>query len=357
MLQKIFRAKSGGFFLSKNDSQTLDLTNSVSIGLDRHYADLYPQHYYKFDPFLAALPSHKPILTVSDLMPYHDWINLEYYRICLRPQKIHHQLAIYLYSGTRLLGSIALHRPKEAPEFSERETMIAHVLAPCLTAALENTQILTQLKTEIDLYREMDELSSKGIIVLDNELRLLYRNGKAKALCLSILHKQKCQAGEAEREQPPLPSEILHDCLSLKRILQDRDQEQITVFKPTRIMYGEHNEVLKITTFPSRQFYEGISSPRFLIRIEDLSKIDNTREEALKKEYHLTDREIEIICLVCEGLTNEEIGEKLCISRFTVYTHMKNIFEKMGVKHRTELASCGLGQQHWYTSEMDTLSS
>ncbi len=45
----------------------------------------------------------------------------------------------------------------------------------------------------------------------------------------------------------------------------------------------------------------------------------------------LTDREREILQLVAEGLTNQEISEKLCISASTVDTHRKNIMAKLDI--------------------------
>jgi DNA-binding NarL/FixJ family response regulator len=47
----------------------------------------------------------------------------------------------------------------------------------------------------------------------------------------------------------------------------------------------------------------------------------------------LTDREMEVLDLVCRGLTNPEIGEKLFISARTVEGHRKNTMEKMGVRN------------------------
>jgi DNA-binding NarL/FixJ family response regulator len=47
----------------------------------------------------------------------------------------------------------------------------------------------------------------------------------------------------------------------------------------------------------------------------------------------LTDREMEVLELVCKELTNPEIGEKLFISTRTVEGHRKNIMEKMGVRN------------------------
>jgi LuxR family maltose regulon positive regulatory protein len=52
----------------------------------------------------------------------------------------------------------------------------------------------------------------------------------------------------------------------------------------------------------------------------------------------LSERELEILCLVVGGCSNQEIAEKLCVSINTVKTHLKNIFGKLGVENRTQAA-------------------
>jgi DNA-binding NarL/FixJ family response regulator len=58
--------------------------------------------------------------------------------------------------------------------------------------------------------------------------------------------------------------------------------------------------------------------------------------EALHKDL-LTPREEEIVKLVAEAHTNEEIGEMLFISKKTVERHRANILEKLGMRDRVEL--------------------
>ncbi len=57
-----------------------------------------------------------------------------------------------------------------------------------------------------------------------------------------------------------------------------------------------------------------------------------------EQTYNLTPRELEIISLVTLGNTNREIGEALAISEETVKRHLANIFDKVGMSSRVELA-------------------
>ncbi|MDF1514800.1 MAG: helix-turn-helix transcriptional regulator, partial [Anaerolineae bacterium] len=53
----------------------------------------------------------------------------------------------------------------------------------------------------------------------------------------------------------------------------------------------------------------------------------------------LTDRELEVLDLLAEGVTNKAIAEKLFISANTVKRHLKAIFNKLGVHTRSAAAA------------------
>ena len=55
-------------------------------------------------------------------------------------------------------------------------------------------------------------------------------------------------------------------------------------------------------------------------------------------EPHLTSREVEVLRLVVEGKTNQEIGHLLDISEKTVEKHLEVVFSKLGVTSRVEAA-------------------
>ena len=60
-------------------------------------------------------------------------------------------------------------------------------------------------------------------------------------------------------------------------------------------------------------------------------------EGANAMNVSLSARELEIIELVAVGLTNQEIAERLTISKRTVDNHVSNVFTKTGSKNRVAL--------------------
>ena len=63
----------------------------------------------------------------------------------------------------------------------------------------------------------------------------------------------------------------------------------------------------------------------------------------------LTDRELDILRLVGQGLSNKQIGKKLFISDRTVQAHLSNIFSKLNVSSRTEAVMYGV-RRGWITT-------
>lgn len=57
-----------------------------------------------------------------------------------------------------------------------------------------------------------------------------------------------------------------------------------------------------------------------------------------RKPNDLTNREIDVMECLAEGMGTDEISEKLFISPMTTRTHLKNIFQKLGIHSRVEAA-------------------
>lgn len=64
---------------------------------------------------------------------------------------------------------------------------------------------------------------------------------------------------------------------------------------------------------------------------------DQHADDSFQRQFQLTKREIEIIGLIGQSFTNEEIAERLFLSVATVKTHRNNINLKLGIKQPADL--------------------
>jgi two-component system, NarL family, nitrate/nitrite response regulator NarL len=100
-----------------------------------------------------------------------------------------------------------------------------------------------------------------------------------------------------------------------------------------------------LATLESVSRGETLCSPRIaatlLRRLNDLAA---SRESAAPLP-HLTPRELQVIQLIDEGLSNKEIASRLCIGLATVKNHVHNILDKLQVRRRGEAAARLRGRQ------------
>jgi DNA-binding CsgD family transcriptional regulator len=64
-------------------------------------------------------------------------------------------------------------------------------------------------------------------------------------------------------------------------------------------------------------------------------------DERKREDLHITRRELEILELIAQGLSNREIAAKLFVSESTVKTHSSHVFDKLGARRRTQAVQLG----------------
>ncbi|MGI5845018.1 MAG: response regulator [Candidatus Xenobium sp.] len=77
---------------------------------------------------------------------------------------------------------------------------------------------------------------------------------------------------------------------------------------------------------------------RLLAEFSGLRSASRSVESVVTPGPALSPRETEILQKVVDGLSNKEIADRLCISKYTVGNHINNIFRKLGVNDRTQAA-------------------
>ena len=82
---------------------------------------------------------------------------------------------------------------------------------------------------------------------------------------------------------------------------------------------------------------------------KELQEIISTSKAESEKLIILTKREKDILQLIVEGLTNNEMGEKLFISPDTVDSHRKNLHTKLNVKNTAMLVRYAIENKHIFS--------
>jgi len=322
--------ESSVFFLPDEKSKS---TGGIETNLDEKYVRQYKEYFHLYDPIQLIKGSFckKRVIQLEELIDYHSFVSSKFYCEFLRPQKIHHKLYINLHTAGRFHGRIALYRPVKSNKFSKEEVKILRTISPYLSHALDHNDLYINFKLQDNILKVIEKTWSMGLILLSDSMRLIYMNQKAKKFCRDLIGNPSIQ--DIYIHVPPM---LLENCYAITEELK-RCPADCLVLPKHRVIQISNSEKFYVS---SQVLEKGISSENcrlFMISIEEMSESRRIDKISLKKIYHLTNREMDIVLHVFKGLRNAEIAEELFVSEITVKKHIQNIFQKAGVKTRTAL--------------------
>ena len=74
-------------------------------------------------------------------------------------------------------------------------------------------------------------------------------------------------------------------------------------------------------------------------RLSKLARMFSAIEHKIDGDAHLTSRELEVLQFIGQGLTNQEIADRLHLAPTTVKVHARNIYGKLGAGNRMQAAA------------------
>jgi DNA-binding CsgD family transcriptional regulator len=333
----IFQSYDAEFFPSNQNLDGVDLSNSYSI--KEGSADLikYTNYYWQLDPLYSAqfspIPTNR-VFKTDDVIPYSELKKLDYYQEYLRHINWLGELVIRLCNDGGFWGAMSLSRTPKQPYFNRTDVQKAEFLLPYLINAFETTMIFSKINGERKALEQWLESRPDGIILLDANLNSLFYNDRARKFCLSLSDHKTEDLSEYQNTDIALPRVVSEDCKNLSHMYESQG-----IFSHNRIINTKYGERYYTKYSLINQSYPEIFSTCFIVHINKLTLRDDETEILLLKDHKLSPREEMIAQYTGQGLTNKEIAEKLGISQFTVQCHLRNIFEKVGIKRRTQLAN------------------
>jgi DNA-binding CsgD family transcriptional regulator len=339
---RAFHVECATFHLVKGYPKSINIGESRSFKFDNHnlhedkyYCPLYKDSFYQYSPLLKeALSSSKNVLKIGESITFKDWERTVLYNDFIRPQHLYWELFLTLRWKNNLEGMITLWRPKNQPDYEDREVLKAARLASHLGITIHNVCMISQINSWESHFLSTDEADGEGFLCLDHKFSPSFFNAKARDICLQLSSGKPHNIFNLEKCEFPIPPCVIRDCSGLLELVKAKGQP--ILLPKERIVSTESGQRFRIECSLIWKGDQISSTPNFVVALSDLSD-DNKSETTLQMRFRLSRRELDVTHYLIRGMSDNEIGEKLYISRQTVHTHIKNIYRKLGAKSRIEL--------------------
>ncbi len=172
-----------------------------------------------------------------------------------------------------------------------------------------------------DILELVKDRSSPGVLILDLEQNLVYFNREAAGLARdpdgipSEVHRL-CARVRENGHRPPAGGPDGSGCALLSR--EGETPYSLRAF----LVHGQNPDH---------------AATHVMVLVEKVAEQHAINLKRAKTRYGLSGREIEIVTLVAQGLSNKDIACQLFISDHTVKDHLKNISRKMEAVSRSEI--------------------
>jgi DNA-binding CsgD family transcriptional regulator len=215
-------------------------------------------------------------------------------------------------------------------------------LAPLVRTALEQLLALRTLRQQVSMMRRALDSTRRAVLLFDRDGNIVYANPSGDELL-----SRQTESGLRVRLGKG-PSEPLFTALCRRVEGHDpscaRSADRLMLEDGSQLMC----EVLSLelsaseTSHTKMLVIETVQPPR---RDELLERVGSL--------YRLTDREHQVLALLCRGLSTTDVAADLGISPHTVRDHVKRLYRKTGTRSRAELLRlverAGAGERGAYT--------
>ncbi len=222
------------------------------------------------------------------------------FQVALNPNRANMAvIKVLIVIEVRLMGNIFAAALEDETDVS---------VAGCASTMEEALQIVRE--KEIDVVLISVKLPNQGALELSRAIMDITPSTKVLALGLSDEKEDVLRYLEAG---------------AAGYILQDSSMNELI-------------ETLRLTKRGEAQVSTKVAGA-ILERLASLSRVFARVENTIAEDARLTPRELEVLEFIGEGLTNQEIAERLFVEVGTVKNHVHSILEKLNVSNRQEAAT------------------
>ena len=268
-------------------------------------------------------------LTLLSRVP--DWRDHSIYSRFLHRFDVGHVLAVAIPTITALgreMLCMGLHRPEEAAPFSDEDVCRLEGFMPVIQSVVSNLAYQEAMRLSGTVINELsDAYGGLGLVLLDHDLQIRQTNRRA------MEQFRTCDALTG----------------AIRKSLLDAPPPAVGTESETTLALNEHgSRHQNLINMHVRAFQSPDGHTFYLASMREAEQDGDPKHAAA--HFGLSKREGEVAILVCQGKSNPAIGSELGITYRTVENHLRTVYQKVGVKSRTQLVSRLFGTREHFTA-------
>jgi DNA-binding CsgD family transcriptional regulator len=270
------------------------------------------------------------VLCGADLMSRAEFEKTEYGRFLAR-YGFCDEMVAYLKGDTALIGTVALFHTAEEGPFTVHDKRLLGSVCLFIARALEANITIDDDNEQLRNLRHFADQSDTGLILFGKRFQVRYANQVAREICAQLN-----TAPAHNRISGPDSSEYDSGSVStfLRNVLAGNPLSWVTGYQRSFVLPDFTPVNMCVSPAPGELVYSR-EQKVFMVTFETTPKPDQATVR--NESGNLTFRELEVVAALADGLTNQQIAEKLYISISAVKKHLSAIYRKECVRSRLEL--------------------
>jgi len=295
---------------------------------------------FMLDPFNNLPPDH--IVDVDEVLGVRRWLDSEFYRQFIEPANIRYMIGADMITPDGAECRLRICRPPTAPAFSADDKAWCEIWVPHIKRAVQLHSRLERIESERALYETTIDRMLLGVIVFDDSGSIVRINRPAEnilaqrdGLRICSTHLEASYAQENVKLQTLIRRALVDKGSSISAIGQ-----AMSITRPS----GHGKFGIAVRANLSNEWSEGPHRAAVTVFIRDPEqKPMAASREMIQQLFELTPTEASVATLLADGMTLDEVADKLEIRKNTARAHLRSIFSKTGVKRQTSLIRLLLG--------------
>lgn len=297
---------------------------------------LYTARYAAADPWYLGVArlAEGGVASGAELCSPREMEASSAFREFYAPRRLGHAMGgMILHSGSAQL-TIALVRRREDGPFGSAEVHALRVLMPHLRRAVLLEGEISSLRIRLAAMTAHLDRCGHGLALIDRDRRVFYAN----ALASELASRRDGFEIKDGRLAALTPEEDAALSVAAREIAANR-ASRLHRMNITRQSSPVAYRLMMLPAETSQAVALSAPHPAVAVVIIDPAHVSAPEPEALRDYFSLTAAEARIVSLLAQGLSLEELKEKLSVSVATVRTHLRNAFAKTGTSRQGELVA------------------